>query len=167
MKMIKSIIKKINKDLYFKMIGIKYGTNCEFLGNINWGSEPYLIEIGSHVRITDGVKFVTHDGGVWIYRIKKEFENIDLFGKIKIGNNVHIGFNSIIMPNVEIGNNVIVGCGAVVTKNLPSNGIYAGVPAKLICSYDEYLEKHKNDFDYTKKMSKKEKREYLIKKYKI
>ena len=38
----------------------------------------------------------------------KLLENADIFGQIKIGNNVHIGMNSIIMPNVTIGNNCII-----------------------------------------------------------
>ena len=63
-----------------------------------------MIEIGDNVRITSGVRFVTHDGGVWVLRHKySELSDIDLFGKIRIGNNVHIGFNAIIMPGVTIG----------------------------------------------------------------
>lgn len=164
-----SFIKRkfMNPVEYAKSLGVKVGKNCEFYSDILWGSEPYLITIGDNVRITTGCKFVTHDGGIWVLRNTKQLENADIFGEIKIGNNVHIGFNSIIMPGVKIGNNCIIGCGAVVTKDVADNSIVGGVPAKYIKSIDEYYNKHKEDCDYTKKLTKEEKKEYLMKKYNI
>lgn len=151
---------------YIKNIGVIYGQNCDFSKKISWGSEPYLIKIGNHTRITNGVTFVTHDGGVWILRELKNKPDLDLIGAINIGDNCHIGMNVTIMPGVNIGNNVIVGCGAVVTHNIPDNEIWAGVPARKISDYEEYYNKHINDFVYTKNMSVQEKRLYLIDKYK-
>ena len=78
---------------------------------------------------------------MWVLRNMKKLENADYFGKIKIGNNVHIGMNVIVMPGVTIGDNVVIGCGAIVTKNIPSNSVAVGVPAKVIESIDEYYEK--------------------------
>ena len=49
-----------------------------------------------------------------------------------IGQDCVIGVNAIIMPGVQIGNEVVIGSGAVVTKNIPSNCIAAGNPAKVI-----------------------------------
>lgn len=51
---------------------------------------------------------------------------------VKIGNNVWIGDNAVIMPGVTLGDNVIVGANAVVTHNFPANSVIAGVPAKII-----------------------------------
>ena len=116
------------------------GKNCEIFPDVEFGSEPYLIEIGDNVRITNGVRFVTHDGGVWVLR-NLGIKNIDVFGKIIIGNNVHIGWNAIIMPNVRIGNNCVIGAGAVVTHNIPDNSIAVGVPARVIESIAEYQNK--------------------------
>lgn len=155
----------MNPVKYAKNLGVSVGENCEFYPNILWGSEPYLITIGDNVRITTGCKFVTHDGGIWVLRNTGQLKNADIFGEIKIGNNVHIGFNAIIMPGVTIGNNCIIGCGAVVTKDVPDNSIVGGVPAKYIKSIDEYYDKHKQDCDYTKNLTKQEKKNYLIKKY--
>ena len=59
-----------------------------------------------------------------------------------IGNNVFIGADSIVLCNTKIGDNVIVGAGSVVTNDLPSNGVYAGNPAKYIYSFEEYKKKH-------------------------
>lgn len=155
------IRRHINKAV---KLGLSIGTNCYIKHKIDFGSEPYLISIGNHVRITAGVRFVTHDGGVWVFRNEKELSNIDVFGPIKIGNNVHIGNNVIIMPNVTIGDNVVIGCGAVVTKDIPSNSVAVGVPARVIESICEYKEKILSKCDFTHSYSPEEKRSYLLKK---
>ena len=49
-----------------------------------------------------------------------------------IGTDCVIGINSIILPGLKIGNQVIIGAGSVVTKDVPSNSIVAGNPAKII-----------------------------------
>lgn len=126
-----------------------------------------MIEIGNHVRINSGVQFVTHDGGVWIFRQKEDTKDVDLFGRINVGNNVHIGTNSIIMPGVTIGDNVVVGCGAIVTHNIPDNSIAVGVPARVIENVEQYYFKNKEAFDFTKQLSPKDKRAYLTKKYSL
>ena len=168
MKIKKFLIKKLyNPVKYARKLGVKVGENCEFYKDISWGSEPYLITIGDHVRITNGCRFVTHDGGVWVLRNSKNLDKADIFGRIKIGNNVHIGLNSIIMPGVSIGNNCIVGCGAVVTKDVPDNTIVGGIPARKIKTIDEYYEKHKENLDFTKGLSNEEKKKYLYNKYNI
>lgn len=53
-------------------------------------------------------------------------------GEVVIGNNVWLGDKVAVLSSVHIGNNVIVAANAVVTKDMPSNCIVAGVPAKVI-----------------------------------
>lgn len=127
--------------------GVTIGENCRILTK-SFGSEPYLIKIGNHCKITSGVKFVTHDGGTWILRPNKDYLG-SKFGTIVINDNCFIGIQSIIMPNVEIGPNSVVGAGSVVTRNIPPNCVYAGNPAKFICSYEEYLKKSMNNIGNT------------------
>lgn len=49
------------------------------------------------------------------------------------------------LPNVRIGNNVVIGAGSVVTDDVPANSVYAGNPAKFICSFDDYRNKHQEN----------------------
>ena len=51
---------------------------------------------------------------------------------VKIGNDVWIGANVVILPGVTIGNNVVIAAGAVVTKDIPDNVLVGGIPAKII-----------------------------------
>lgn len=146
----------------FKRGGGKIGKNCEIQSQVEFGGEPYLITIGDHVRITQGVKFITHDGGVWVLRNIPELSDIDVFGPIKIGNNVHIGWNVVIMPNTTIGDNCIIGAGAIVTKDIPSNSVAVGVPAKVIESIDEYKLKVLRKAVHTKKLSREDKRKCIL-----
>ncbi|MBO3078328.1 acyltransferase [Mammaliicoccus vitulinus] len=148
-----------------KKIGVKIGKNCRFLNvtSSTFGSEPYLITIGNHVTITRGVSFITHDGGVWVFRNKEK--NIDVFGKIKVGNNVFIGLNSLILPGVTIGDNVVVAAGSVVTKNIESDSVVGGNPARKIRSIEEYREKSWENADFIKSYNNVEKKEYLINKF--
>lgn len=147
-----------NRIKYLRKKGAKIGNDCEIYLDVDFGSEPYLITIGNHVRINRGVKLYTHDGGMWVLRgneslFGNQFRSGDKFGRIEIGNNVHIGTDAIILPNVSIGDNCIVGCGAVVTKDVGDNSVVAGVPARYIESIIEYSEKMKNQTMNTKTMS--------------
>ncbi len=55
---------------YARSLGVTIGTDCRILDNpIDvFGSEPYLIALGDHVTLAGGVRLVTHDGGVWVFR---------------------------------------------------------------------------------------------------
>lgn len=63
---------------------------------------------------------------------------------MKIGNNMHIGNNTLVMPGVTIGDNVLIAAGSVVTKSVPNDSVVGGNPAKVICSRKEYYERNKN-----------------------
>lgn len=129
----------LSANKYAKIIGVRYGKNCEF-HQIAFPSEPYLLQIGDNVQITSGTRLFTHSGG-WVLR--EQYPKWDTFGKIIIKNNVYIGNSCLIMPGVIIGNNVIIGAGAVVTKSVPDNVVVAGNPAKIISSIDDYITKNK------------------------
>ena len=48
-----------------------------------------------------------------------------------------------VLPGVTIGDNVIIGANSTVTHDISSNMVYAGSPAKMLCTLEEYLEKEK------------------------
>lgn len=139
------IIHLRGNEYYARYIGVKIGTNCRIYTK-HFGTEPFLIEIGDNVTIAGDVKLVTHDGS------GRLFEKIFRYRKIKIGNNVFIGMNSIVLLGVEIGNNVVVGAGSVLTKSVPSNSVVAGNPAKIISSFDDYVKRNAARFPYESDM---------------
>ena len=149
-----------------KRAGMKVGKDVSFIDTPNFGSEPYLISIGDNTTISFDVAFVNHDGGTRVVRhLPGQNKETVIYGKIKIGKNSFIGCRTTILPNVEIGDNVIIGAGSVVTRSIPSNSVAAGVPCKVICTIDEYIDKHKQDFEYMVGMPAYKKKDYLLKKF--
>lgn len=165
---INSIYLRFISPLQFaKIVGVKMGENCEIRTKL-FGSEPYLISMGNNVATSGNVQFVTHDGSLHVIRnLYPKLKDVDLIKPIKIGNNVFIGLNVIILPGTIIGDNVVVGAGAITKGILKSNSVYAGVPAKFICSIDEYKLKNENSFIHTKHLNGLHKKNYLNKSYDI
>ena len=119
--------------------------------------------MGNNVHITDGVKFITHDGGTLLYR--KDIPDLEITKPITIGNDVYIGNNVIILPGVTIGNNVVIGAGAIVSRDIPDNSLAVGVPAKVIKTADDYLEKLKKESIHLGHLKGQEKDKALMKYY--
>ncbi len=165
-KKIKKILCRNWEDyaLYCSDLGVSIGKNCSICKNVEFGSEPYLVKIGDNVKISSGVSFITHDGGMHVLR-QQGYSDIDLYGKITIGNNVFIGMRVMILPNVNIGDNCVIGAGSIITKDIPSNSVVAGIPGKVINSIEDYKNRNLTKVDFTHNMGNKEKREYLIHKY--
>jgi acetyltransferase-like isoleucine patch superfamily enzyme len=125
--------------LYHRWLGFAdAGGEVRITGRVDFGTEPHLLRFGDRVTIADGVKFLTHDGGVALFR--DDFRRLSpvIHRPITVGSNVFIGANVIIMPGVHIGDDVVIGAGAVVTRDVPSDSVIAGVPARKIKSVAEY-----------------------------
>ena len=122
--------------------GMRVGEGVRFIGAHNFGSEPYLIEIGDNVTISSEVSFINHDGGTAVIKRldPSKYANVLKYGRIIIEDNCFIGHGSIIMPGVTIGKNSIIGAGSIVTQSIPENSVAAGVPARVIKSINEYAE---------------------------
>lgn len=109
---------------------------------------PKLISFGNNVRIASNVTFVTHDvihNVINNMTINSGAEPIpENIGCIDIKDNVFVGANTTILSNVTIGSNTVIAALSLVNKSIPGNGVYGGVPAKYICSFEEFVEKRKN-----------------------
>ena len=136
---IRRIWRKIIGELnYAKKRGLNCGKNVSVMGNVNFGSEPYLIDIGDAVRISFDVAFITHDGGTFAFRHLDKYKNTTAFGKIVIGNHTFIGARSIIMPGVRIGNNCVIGAGSIVFTNVAPNVTVMGNPATILMRHKDH-----------------------------
>lgn len=103
-----------------------------------------LIRIHNNVRIASHVTFATHDvTHLMLNNMDYDRKFSETVGCIELMDNVFIGTNCTIVGNVRIGPNAIVAGGAVVTKDVPPNSVVGGVPAKVICSFDEYVANRK------------------------
>jgi len=113
---------------------------CDYGCNIKVGNKFYAnfdcvildvceVIIGDHVFFAPrvGVYTATHP-------VEAEARNSGVeFGKpIKIGDNVWVGGNAVILPGVTIGDNSVIGAGAVVTKDVPAGVVAAGNPCRVI-----------------------------------
>lgn len=87
------------------------------------------VEIGNNVLFAPNVAVYTAG-----HPVHPESRNsgYEYGAPIKIGNNVWVGGNTVILPGVTIGDNCVIGAGSVVTKDIPSNTISAGNPCKVI-----------------------------------
>lgn len=89
-----------------------------------------LIEIGSHnlfgpdIYMTDS----NHAFGVGVDPHLQPMQK----GQVRIGNYCWIGAKAVILKGVTLGDNCVVAAGAVVTRDVPSGGVVAGVPARVI-----------------------------------
>ena len=125
--------------------GIRIGENVNFRypsHTLVDTTRPCLVEIGNNIDINDYFTILTHDFGTFVFReVYHDFVNSS--GKVIIGNNIVFGRNVTILKGVSIGNNCIIGAGSIVSKSIPDNCVAAGIPAKVICSLDEYYQKRK------------------------
>lgn len=97
-KLAKKTYKTINPIDYWRNMGLVFGENVEIAPASNFDTEPHMISIGNNVKITSGVRFVTHDDWVYVLRNLMNNPNIDLVKRTYVGNKVFIGNNATIMP---------------------------------------------------------------------
>ena len=144
-KIVGNFIASISKEKYLNYVGLNHGKDIHIYGKPQkmFGTEPWCITLGNHVYITDGVRFITHDGGTLLFR--HLVPDLEITKPITVGDYVYIGAGSIIMPGVKIGNQCIIAAGSVVTKDVLDNSVVGGAPAKFIKTTEEYFEKIKKE----------------------
>ena len=100
-------------------------------------SHCYLISIGDHCGFGEECLILAHDAQM------DEFLDAGRIGRVVIHPSCHIGSRTVILPGVEIGPRTIVGANSVVSRTLPPETVCAGNPAKVLCSLEDYLERHR------------------------
>lgn len=119
--------------------GLIIGKNCR-LGNCSIDpSHCFHITIGDNVVFGPRVRILAHDASTGVFLGYTRVANV------VIGSNVFIGAHSIVLPGVTIGDNVVIGAGSIVSKDIPSNSVAVGSPAKVIKTLDEFLASKKKE----------------------
>lgn len=141
MSLIKNLVYRLRGEYTTEELirrGMKVGKNFQRMKGCSLDpSHCWLIKIGDSVTLAPGVTILCHDAST------KMFLGYTKIGDVTIGSRSFVGAGTIILPGVRIGDDVIIGAGSVVTKDVPSNTVVAGNPAKVIMGLDSYLEKEK------------------------
>lgn len=96
------------------------------------------VRIGDHCMIGPGTVIATVNHPMTPSGRRK---HLSIVKPVSIGDDVWIGAHATIMPGVRIGNNCIVAAGAVVTRDVPDNSLVGGVPAKVLRTLDDDVER--------------------------
>lgn len=100
-------------------------------------SHCFLISIGDDTGLGPECLILAHDAQM------DEYLDAARLGRVVIHESCHIGARTTILAGVEIGPRTIVGANSVVSRSLPPDTVCAGNPAKVICTLEEYLAKHR------------------------
>jgi acetyltransferase-like isoleucine patch superfamily enzyme len=120
-----------SRVLYHKNISVGNGTAPGLSGNC-YIQGRNGIELGHNVRIGPGVGLISANHDI------DDYDRWPLCKSLKVGDNVWIGMNTVVLPEVQIGDNVVIGANSVVNRNIPSNSIAAGSPCRVIRSKSPY-----------------------------
>lgn len=155
-----TILTSSGRTKYLKKKGIfgGIGENCNVM-NRTVPLYARLIKLGNNVRLASKVTFVTHDVTHVMLNANPTLNGEkfnEKIGCIEIQDNVFVGAGTTILYGVRIGSNVIIGAGSLINKDVPSNVVVAGVPARIIGSFDDYIAKRRSEESYPETLGPKE-----------
>lgn len=115
---------------------------CDYGYNIKVGENFYAnhnlvildcakVEFGDNVFIGPNCSFYTAGHPL---DVQQRNEGLEYALPIKVGDNVWLGGNVVVLPGVSIGNNSVIGAGSVVTKDIPDNVVAVGNPCRVVKS---------------------------------
>lgn len=131
--------KPLSREEQWKARGVKFGKNFDGPDSTIDFCYGHLVIIGDNVTIS-GTTILAHDGST-----KKPLGYVRV-APVTIGNDVFIGYGSIVLPGVKIGNKVIIGAGTVVSKDIPDNVVVVqgrDSTYRVISTYDDYISRER------------------------
>ena len=134
-KLMKEILGKYKDNFFIEQpFMCDYGYNIE-IGENFYSNHNLIILDANKVKFGNNV-FIAPNCGFYTAGHPLDYETrnkgLKYAKPIKVGNNVWIGGNAIVLPGVTIGDNVVIGAGSVVNKDIPSNSVAVGNPCKVI-----------------------------------
>lgn len=105
-----------------------------------WGHPDERLTIGHYVSISEEVTFLLGGNhpyqGITTFPVKVKFlghaKEAQTKGAIRVGDDVWLGHNAMVMSGVNIGQGAVVAAGALVTRDVPPYAIVAGNPARIV-----------------------------------
>lgn len=147
---------------FARSLGVRVGADCQLIAPTmnTFGGEPYLVWIGDRVVISAEARMVTHDGAVWVGRDSDP--EIDVAAPVVVRSGAFVGLRAILLPGSVIGRGAVIGAGAVVVGEVPADVVAVGVPARPICSVEEFLVRAQKKNLHTFGLSAAEKQKVFI-----
>jgi acetyltransferase-like isoleucine patch superfamily enzyme len=94
------------------------------------------VEIGRECIVADRVMLIDFDHGM--VEVERPIRQQGIYKRdVRVGHNVWIGYGACVLRGVSIGDNAVIGTSSVVTRDVPSNAVVGGVPARLIRMREE------------------------------
>lgn len=156
-------VRREKRWAHLRAQGMNLGSDV-WLPDSTWIDPDYchLITIGNHCGFGADCMILAHDAQI------DEFLDAARIGRVVINESCHIGARTVILPGVELGPRTFVGANSTVSRSLPPDTVCVGHPAKVICTLDEYLAKHRkkisesSTFAYERTAPSPELRERMI-----
>ena len=134
-KLIKEILGSTKNNVW-----IESNFQCDYGYNISIGENFYSnhnlvildcakVEFGNNVFIGPNCGFYTAEHPL---DVERRIKGLEYAKPIKVGNNVWLGGNVVVLSGVTIGDNSVIGAGSVVTKDIPKNTVAVGNPCRVI-----------------------------------
>jgi len=138
--LLKELLGDMGQDIWIEPpVHMAYGTNVHignhFYANFNLVIVDDIdVYIGEYVMIAPNVT-ITPTGHPVDADLRRPGTQFSI--PVRIGNNVWIGSNAVILPGITIGDNSVIGAGSVVTHDIPENVIAVGNPCNVLRKIDE------------------------------
>lgn len=142
----------INGDIWLEAVtnyagvsyqpAIKIGNKCAFSDKVHI-SGIRAVSIGEGCLFGSKVFVADHDHGVYRGELQSApsippaARALGFRGDVRIGSNVWIGENAVLLGPLELGDGCIIGANSVVTGTFPPRSMVAGAPARIIKEFNE------------------------------